>query len=77
MTLTLLNIDNQHQTIMSSIFNYITNEFRVINEPTNDEQMSAFICTPGSSPYSFMEALFENPPPVLIKSQDGKFLDDN
>ena len=73
MTLTLLNIDNQHQKIVSIIFNNNTKEFRVITESTNDEQITAFICTPGSSHYSFIEALFKNPPPVLIKSQDGKF----
>ena len=73
MTLTLLNIDNQHQNFVSIIFNNITEEFRVITESTNDEQITAFVCTPGSSHYSFIEALFKNPPPVLIKSQDGKF----
>ena len=73
MTLTLLNIDNQHQLIVSIIFNNITIEFRVITESTNDEQIAAFICTPGSTHYSFIEALSKNLPPVLIKSQDGKF----
>ena len=73
MTLTLLNIDNQHQIIVSIILNSNTKEFRVITESTNDEQITAFICTSGSSHYSFIEALFKNPPPVLIKSQDGKF----
>ena len=73
MTLTLLNIDNQHQTIASIIFNNITEEFRVITESANGEQIKALLCTPGSSHYSFIEALFKNPPPVLIKSQDGKF----
>ena len=73
MTLTVLNIDNQHQIIVSIIFNSITKKFRVITESTNDEQITAFICTPGSSHYSFIEALFRNRPPALIKSQDGKF----
>ena len=73
MTLTLLNIDNQQQIIVSFIFNNITEEFGVITESTNDEQITAFICTPGSSHYSFIDALFKHPPPVLIKSQDGKF----
>ena len=73
MTLTLLNIDNQHQIIVSIIFNIITKEFRVITESTNNEQITALIFTPGSSHYSFIEALFESPPPFLIKSQDGKF----
>ena len=73
MTLTLLSIDNQQQIIVSIIINNITEEFRVITESTNDEQTTAFICTPGSSQYSFIEPLFKNPPPVLIKSQDGKF----
>ena len=73
MTLTLLNIDNQHQIIVSIIFNNLTKEFRVITESTNDEQITAFICTPGSTHYSFIEALFKNLRPVLIRSQDGKF----
>ena len=73
MTLTLLNIDNQHQIIVSITFNNITKEFRVITESITDEQITAFICIPESSHYSFTEALFKNPPPVLIKSQDGKF----
>ena len=73
MTLTLLNIDNQHQIIVSIIFNNLTKEFRVITEPTNDEQITASICTPGSLHYSFIEVLFKNLPSVLIKSQDGKF----
>ena len=68
-----MNIDNQHETIVSNLFNNITNDFRVFTEPTNDEQITAFICTPASSHYSFIEALCKNPPPVLIKSQDGKF----
>ena len=73
MALTLLNIDNQHQIIVSIIFNNITKEKRVITQSTNDEQITAFIWTPGSSHYPFIEDLFKNPPPVLIKSQDGKF----
>ena len=73
LTLTLLNNDNQHHIIVSVIFNNITKEFRVITESTNDEQITAFICTRGSSHNSLIEALFKNPPPVLIKSQDGKF----
>ena len=73
MTLTLLNNDNQHQIIVSIIFNNITEELRVITELTNDEQITAVICTPGSSHYLFIEALSKNPPPVLIKSQDKKF----
>ena len=73
MTLTLLNIDNQHQMIVSIIFKNLTKEIRVITESTNDEQITAFICTPGSSHYLFIEALLRNPPPVLIKSQDGMF----
>ena len=48
-------------------------KFRAIRESTNDEQISGFICTPGSSQNSFMQALFKTPPPFLIKSPDGKF----
>ena len=73
MTLTFLNIDNQRQTTVSIICNNITKQFKVVTESTNDEQITAFICTPGSSHYSFIEALLKNPLPVLIKSQDGKF----
>ena len=73
MTLTFLNIDNQQQIIVSIIFNNIAKEFRVITETTSDEQITAFICTPGSSHYSFIEAFFKNLPPVMIKSQVGKF----
>ena len=73
MTLTLLNIDNQHQIIVSIIFNDITKEFRVITESTTDEEITAFICNPESLHFSFIEALFKNAAPVLIKSQDGKF----
>ena len=42
-------------------------------ESTNDEQITAFNCAPGSLQYSIIEAVFKNPPPVLFKSQDGKF----
>ena len=73
MTLTILKTDNQHQIIVSIIFKNITKEFRVFTESKNDKQISAFICTTGSSYYSSIEALFKNQPPVLIKSQDGKF----
>ena len=73
MTLTLLNIDNQHQLIVSIISNIITNEFRVLTESTSDEQITAIICTPGSSHYSFIEALLKNSSPVLMKSQDRNF----
>ena len=73
MTLTLLNIDHQDHIIVIIIFNKTTKEFRVIPESTHGEQTSAFICTPGSSHYSFIEAHFINPPPVMIKGQGGKF----
>ena len=73
MTLTLLNNDNHNQITVSIIFNNITKEDRVITESTNDEQMTAFICSPGSSHYSLIEVLFKIPFPVLIKSQDATF----
>ena len=63
MTLTLLTIDNHYQLIVSIFYNNITKEFRVNIESTKDEQITAFICTPGSTHYSFIEALFKNPPP--------------
>ena len=56
MTFTLLNIDNQYQIFVSIIFNNITKDFRVIMESTNDEQITDFICTHGSSYHSFIEA---------------------
>ena len=77
MTLTLLNIDNQHQIIVSIIFNNITREIRVTTESTNDEQITAFICTPGSSHYSFIEALIKNPPPSADQGSRREVLDDN
>ena len=55
------------------MFNNMTGEFRVITESTIDEKNTAFICTPESSHCSLLEVLLKNPPPVLIKSQDGKF----
>ena len=73
MTLFLVNIDNEHQIILSINLNNITKVFGVITESTNDEQTSAFICTPGPSQYSFIEAHFKSTSPVLIKSWDGKF----
>ena len=73
MKLTLLNIYNEHQIIVSIIFINITKEFRVITEPINDEQILPFIFAPGSFQFSFNEAFFNCPPPVVIKSQDGKF----
>ena len=74
MSLTLLNIDNQYQIIVSIIFNNTTTEFRVITESTNDEQISAFICTSGSSHLSITETLLRNPQPIMIKSHDEKLL---
>ena len=68
MTLTLLNFDNQDQIIVSVIFNNITKDIRVFTESTNDEQVSAYICTSGTTHYSFIEAFFENPPSVVIKT---------
>ena len=73
MTLTLISIDSQHQINVSIIFNNTTKVFSVIRESTNDEKISAFICTPGLYQCSFIEALLRNPPPVFIKSQNGKF----
>ena len=49
MTLTLLNIDNQNQLIVSIIVSNITKEFKVVMESTNGEHISTFICAPGSS----------------------------
>ena len=72
MTLTFINIDNQHQIKVGIVFKSITKKFRINMESTNDEQISASICTHGSSQYSFIEALFKNPPSVLVKGQDGK-----
>ena len=68
MTLTFLNIDDQYQISLSLVFNNTTKEFKVIIESTTDAKISTFICTPGSSQYSTIEA-----PPVVIKIEDGKF----
>ena len=68
MTPTLFNINIPHQIIVSLLFINFTEEFRVISESTNDEQISTLICTPGSSHYSLIEAFFKNPPPAVIKS---------
>ena len=58
MALTVFGIYNQRQIIVSITFKNFTEEFRVITESTNDEQITAFNFTPGSSHYSFIEALW-------------------
>ena len=73
MTLTLLNNDNQQQKIVSVTFRNINKGVGFFSESTNDEQTSAFTCTPGSSHYSFIEALFQNPPKFVIKNQTEGF----
>ena len=73
MTLTKPNIDDKYQSIVSFIFNNITREFKVITEPTTNRQIHTFLWVPGSSHYPFIEAIFKNPPPVNIMSEEGKF----
>ena len=60
MIITLLNIDNQHQIIVSVIFNNITEELRVITESTTDEQITAFIFGLESDQESRREVLNDN-----------------
>ena len=73
MTLALIIIDNQREIFVSIVLNIISKEFRIITESTNDEQISAFFCTAGSSHCSSIGVLFKNPLPVSITNQDGKF----
>ena len=73
MRITLLEFDNQHHITVRIISNIITKELRVITESAHDGQIPAYICTLGSSHYSLLETLFKNPPPVLIRNQDGTF----
>ena len=68
-TLTLLSIGNQQQIIVSINFNKLTEEITVIMESTDEEQKSTIICTLDHP----ITHSFKNPPPVVIKCQDGKF----
>ena len=72
MTFTLLNIDSHHQKIVSLIFNNIAKEFKEITESNSGEQISTFLRISGSFDHSFIEALFKNPPPVVIKDPDRR-----
>ena len=75
MTLSLLTIYNQHQIFLSIRFKNKTKDYNiiVITESTSDEQISISIYTPGSFQHSTIKALFQNPQPIVVKSQDGKF----
>ena len=72
MTLILLSIYDHYQVIISLIFNDTTNVYKTITEAISDEQLSTFICTPGSSQNSKTFARFKNPKPVIIKNHDRK-----
>ena len=74
MTLILLKIYDHYQVIIILIFNNTTNVYKNITEAISDEQISNFICTPGSSENSTIIARVKNPKPVVIESQDGTFL---
>ena len=76
MTLTLLIIDNQHQVNVSIIFNNITKESRVLTESTNDEQITVFVCTPGSLHYSFTGVFFQKATSYPDQESKREVLDD-
>ena len=75
MTLTLLILYKQHQVILSPNFKNTTKDYNiiVITESTSDEQISISIYSPGSFQHSTIKALFQNPQPIVVKSQDGEF----
>ena len=73
MAITLFNIHNQHQIIVSLIFKNITKDFRVTTKSSNDEQKSTFICSPEYSFFSILEVLLKKPRPGVIRTQNGKF----
>ena len=75
MTLTLFILYKQHQISLSPNFKNTTKDYNiiVITESTSDEQISISIYTPGSFQHSTIKALFQNPQPIVVKSQDGKF----
>ena len=66
MTLILLNIYDHYQVIISLIFNNTTNVYKTITEAISDEQISTFICTPGSSENSTIKDRVKNPKPVVM-----------
>ena len=47
--------------------------FMVTTQSTNNDQIKTFICSPQSTYYPFVEAIFKNSPPNHIKTQKGKF----
>ena len=73
MTPTPLSVDDQYQILLSPVFKNTTKQYKVTTKSTTDEQVSTFISTHGSSVNSFIEAFFKNQPPVVIRSQNGKF----
>ena len=77
MTLIFLNFDNQHHIVVNIIFNNHTKEFKVITESTLDEQISDSFCTPGSSHYSIIEALFQKSTSTFEQGPKGKNLKDH
>ena len=73
MTLIILRIDNQLQCIVGLTFVTGTKDLMVTTQSTNDDHITTFICSPEPAHYSFIEAMLKNPPPIHIKSQNGKF----
>ena len=73
MTLILLRIDNQLQCIVGLTFITGTKDSVVTTQSTNNNQVTAFICSPNAAHYPFIEAMLKNPAPNHIKSQNGKF----
>ena len=73
MTLILLRIDNQLQSIVGLKFITGTKDFMVTTQSTNNDQKTTFICSPESTHYPFIEAILKNTPLNHIKSHNGKF----
>ena len=44
----------------------------VTTQPTNNDRITTFICSPESAHYPFIEAMLKNPPPNHIKIQNEK-----
>ena len=73
MTLIFLRIDNQLQCTVGLTFITGTKDFMVTTQSTNNDQIKTYLCSPGSTHYSFIEAILKNPPPDHIKSLNGNF----
>ena len=72
MSLIFLRIDKQLQGIVGLTFITGTKDFMVTTQSTNNDQIKSSLCSPGSTQYTFVEAILKNPPPNHKKIQDGK-----